>query len=317
MPVVAEPPRELVRCVLIAGEVGEKQWGIVTAKQLRKRKVRWPEIQAAISRKRLFVVYPGVYSLIPPEYLNVFARHAAAILAGGRDSALCDESATWWLKLTRSMPPLIHVAVRNTLKPIEGIQWHELTLRQGERIKHHRMPVTSPARTALDYAATHSLWDTKGVLAELEYHFKIEAQDLLPTLRRGHPGSKLLRKAIDDHTPQLAHTHSEAERLFLRFLTEQRLERPNAQVEYGPTHVDFAYAHLNLIVEVDGVRAHGSERRIANDHRRDLHRRRDGKRTLRYHVDQIATEPILLRADLLAHGVAEVAANRRSRQSKK
>ena len=200
-----QPPPEVALCRQVSKTVGAKQFDLVTAKQLRRRGVTYSAIRSAIQAERLFEVHRGIYSLVPVKNMTVPARHYAAVLAGGTGAALCDESATWWLGLTRSMPPLIHVAVRRRRTAIPGIRWHVVRLREAETTIHNRMRVTTPARTALDYAATHSLWDTKGVLAELEYHYGIQAPTL--TCCRGHPGSKRLARAIDEHTPQLARTH--------------------------------------------------------------------------------------------------------------
>ncbi len=46
-------------------------------------------------------------------------------------------------------------------------------------------PITHPALIPSEVASSMSLWDLKGVLAELEYHFGIEAEDVIVRQRAG------------------------------------------------------------------------------------------------------------------------------------
>ena len=155
-------------------------------------------------------------------------------------------------------------------------------------------------------AATESLRTVKGVLAELEYHFEIEADALLPVLRRGHPGSALLREAIRQHTPQLAKTRSELERVFADFLVERRFKLPEFNHPVGQSTVDAVYPDEKVVIELDGVQGHKAERRILRDHQRDLHRRADGFLPLRYHLAQIRLHPDLVDSDLVGAGIPRI-----------
>ncbi|MEA2126633.1 MAG: hypothetical protein QOI80_3415, partial [Solirubrobacteraceae bacterium] len=198
----------------------------------------------------------------------------------------------------------IHVAVTGARRPAEGIRWHRLTLADDERITHRRMPITALERIPLDLAAGMPLWDLKGVLAELEFHHGIGPERL--TLRRGYPGSHQLRQAIAEHTPQLARTREALERAFLRFLVERGLELPEFNHPVGRSTVDALYERHGLVVELDGVAGHASERRVLRDHRRDLHRRADGLIPLRYAYAQLidSRDRDLIEAELRRFGVA-------------
>lgn len=252
---------------------------------------------------RLFVVHRHVYSTVAPNLLPMEGRLAAAILAGGRGSLLCGLTAAAWLELIPSLPAQIHVAVKRARRPIDGITFQRLGVGAGEWGWFNRMPVTSPARTALDVAATESLWTVKGVLAEIEYRFDIEAEALLPVLRKGHPGGAKLREAIRQHTPQLANTREGLERAFATFLVERRFKLPEFNYPVGRSTVDAVYPDEKVIIELDGVRGHKAERRILRDHQRDLHRRADGFLPLRYHFAQIRLYPDLVDSDLDRAGI--------------
>jgi very-short-patch-repair endonuclease len=279
---------------------------VVSRAQLAARGVDDAAIRRAVASGRLFAVHRHVYSTIDPELLSTEGRLAAAVLLSGRGGALCATTAAWWLKLLPSPPAQIHVAVRQTRRPLDGIVFHELRLRRHERGRFKRMPVTSPQRTALDIAGTESLWTVKRVLAEMEFRFGIEAAGLLPLLRKGHPGSRTLREAIRQHTPQLAQTRSELEAAFAGFLADRRFKQPQFNHPVGKSTVDAVYPAEQVAIELDGVRGHKGERRILHDHQRDLHRRADGYLPLRYHFAQLRLNPDLVDADLERAGIPRV-----------
>ena len=253
--------------------------------QLRRRGVAKASIARALRAGRLHEVHPGVYSIVPPSLMPFTSWHAAAILAGGAGSCLCAQSAGWWARVLPRRPPVIHVAVRNDHRPLDGIQWHRLKLADGERGHLRGMPITAPHRIPLDLAAGMSLWELKGVLAELEFRHGIGPERL--TLRRGYPGAGKLRRAIAEHTPELAQTREGLERAFLRFLTRCGFALPRFNYPVGKSTVDAIYEQQRIVIELDGVAGHSGERRILRDHRRDLHRRADGLIPLRYHYAQL------------------------------
>jgi very-short-patch-repair endonuclease len=281
--------------------VAVRQWGTASFAQLRRRRISKAAISRALASGRLFEVHPGVYSIAPPSLMQFESHLAAAILAGGDGAALCADAAAHWAKLTKHRPKQIHVAVKHRHEPIEGIRWHRLNLTEDERTKLHRMPITALQRIPLDLAPTASVWDLKGVLAELEFHYDIGPEQI--TLRRGYPGAAKLRKAIEQHTPQLAETRSHLEKAFIVLLENHGVELPSFNAAVGLSTVDATYEDQRLIVELDGVKGHKGERRILRDHTRDLHRRREGFTVLRYHFAQLVTEGHLVAEELLRFGI--------------
>ncbi len=244
-------------------------------------------IDRAIDSGRLQPVFPRVYATVPPSMLSVAGWHAAAVLCGGPGACLCAESAAWWTDLVKEPPGLIHVNVRSDHGSVHGIEWHRFDLGAGEPPKHNRMPITALARIPLDLAASLSDWELRGVLAELEFHHGIGPEEVRKSLRRGKPGAAKLRKALDAHTPQLAATRSELERVFARFVDECAFLQPEYNYPVGKSTVDAIYVDQRIAIELDGVKGHSGERRVLRDHRRDLHRRADGFLPLRYHFAQL------------------------------
>jgi very-short-patch-repair endonuclease len=267
--------------------LAEQQFGLAKWSQLRRRGVAEAAIARALDTGRLVEVHPGVYSTVPLSLMSVEAWHGAAILAGGAGACLCCESAGWWASLLKAQPPKIHVAICCDLEELPGVVWHRLALREGERDLHRGLPITAPVRIPLDLASRLSLWELKGVLAELEFHHGIGPEVVARTLRRGYTGSAKLRRALAEHTPELALTRSELERMFTRFLSDRGFELPSFNAAVGLSTVDATYETERVVIELDGVKGHSGQRRVLRDHRRDAHHRASGYAILRYHYAQL------------------------------
>lgn len=265
----------------------------------------WP----SDTSKRLHQVHPGVYSVVPLTLMTVEAWHAAAILAGGEAACLCSESLAWWLGLRPEVPSLIHVAVKGPRPERDGVRWHRLALREDERAKYKQMPIPAIARLPLDLAASLSPWELKGLLADLEFHHDVGPDQVGRHLRRGFPGAARLRRAIAEHTPQLAETRGELERAFAQFLMGCGFELPEFNHPVGRSTVDCRFRRQGVVVELDGTRSHKGERRVLRDHRRDLHRRADGLIPLRYHYAQVMNpaDRKLIEAELDRLGIPRTA----------
>lgn len=258
----------------------------------------------AIAAGRLHEVFPRVYSVVPLSLLSVEGWHAAAVLCGGQGACLCGASAAWWTRLVKERPAEIHVAVRGRRAEVDGIRWHQ---RRGatEPAKHNRMPITPLPHIPADLAPSLSDWDLRGVLAELEFHHDIGPEQVRMALRKGKPGVAKLRRALDAHTPQLAATRSELERVYAQFADECGYVQPEYNYPIGTSTVDAIYRDQRIVIELDGVQGHSGERRILRDHRRDLHRRADGLLPLRYHYSQFKdpNDLRLIEAELDRYGV--------------
>jgi very-short-patch-repair endonuclease len=287
-------------------ELWRRQWLVASAAQLKRRGMTKDAIGRAVAAGRLCRVHRGIYSAIPADLLSVEGRMAAAILLGGRGAVLCEATATWWLSLTKRRPPKIHVATRYARRPAEGIEWHRLSLRASDVMRHRGFPTTTPQRALLDLAATKAPdSDLLRAMAEAEFHHGIGAAQL--ATQQGHPGSARLRCAIERHTPQLANTRSELEQAFVLLLRRRGLKQPLINHPVNRSTVDAIYDEERIAIELDGVRGHSGQRRILRDHRRDLHRRNDGFLPLRYHYTQITNDEELVVGDLRRAGVPDAA----------
>src|SRR5438270_9187881 len=74
-------------------ELAGTQNAVFSLDQLRARGVLARSLQRRASSARIYRIYPGVYSLVPPALLNREGRWMGAVLACGPDAILSHRSA--------------------------------------------------------------------------------------------------------------------------------------------------------------------------------------------------------------------------------
>jgi very-short-patch-repair endonuclease len=159
---------------------------------------------------------------------------------------------------------------------------------------HRGIPVTTPARTILDQAAT-SISDASLERlvneADVARGIDLDAPSLRHYcgLRPGEPGVKRLRALLDPETFRLS--DSELERLFRPLALAAGLPQPLTKVFVNGYEVDFYWPDLALVVEADSLRYHRSAIKQGRDLRRDQVHTAAGLTTLRFTHWQVAHEP--------------------------
>ncbi len=155
------------------------------------------------------------------------------------------------------------------------------------------IPVTSPARTLLDYAASAPPDELERAIAEA-YALKLVTSDEIHwTLgrARNRPGAGRLRAELDREAgPQW--TQSDAERRMLRLIRSARLPPPRTQVRIAGWPADFLWPEHKLILEVDGYLFHSHRRAFERDRRRDAAHVAAGYRVIRVTYRQLREEPL-------------------------
>jgi very-short-patch-repair endonuclease len=155
------------------------------------------------------------------------------------------------------------------------------------------------ARTVLDPAVRYERLALVRMLAEAEFQHDLRPEDILRTLRRGHPGSARLRAALAEHAPGHGNVKSDLERRFRRLLVEHGVELPLRNQTLGPWEVDCMWPDLRVVVELDG-RQHERPARADRDDDRDLWLHRHGWLPRRYGHRQVEQQPGAVLDDLLA-----------------
>jgi very-short-patch-repair endonuclease len=289
-------------------ELAARQYGVVTAQQLGQAGLGRHGVAHRVSTGWLKRLHRGVYFVGSVE--PALARPMAAVLAAG-DGALLSHNpaAVLW---GQRPPPAgeLHVTVagRNA-RGADGVQIHRVRcLHPSDVTRHHGIPVTSPARTLLDLAATVSPRDLQRAVEEAEILNLVTDHSLDGQFRRypNHRGRAALEQ-VTRTEPRL--TRSEAERRLLELIRDARLPEPETNATVLGYEVDFLWREQRLIVEVDGFAFHSTRAAFERDRRRDALLQDAGFRVLRVTWGQIADEPVAL-AVMLARATASAAAAR-------
>lgn len=162
------------------------QGGVFTRKQAEAAGYRWPAIrQLTRPRGEWVIVRRGVYMLRElwdslDEYdARPLARAWAAHLSVDVPHVISHDSAAhaWELPVVLARPPLVHLTRYGVLgsRTEHGIK-HHLTRRPVEVHDLAGLPVTSPAKTAMDLAREHG-WVTGACAADRALRLGADADD--------------------------------------------------------------------------------------------------------------------------------------------
>jgi len=134
------------------------------------------------------------------------------------------------------------------------------------------IPVTSPARTILDLAATlRSERALERVLDRVEILrlTDVKALAAIADARPGHRGAARLRRALADHVPGTTLTRSELEERMLALCRARDLPQPRVNDSVAGLEVDFLFAEQRVVVEADSWQHHRSRGAFERDRERD------------------------------------------------
>lgn len=153
------------------------------------------------------------------------------------------------------------------------------------------IPVTTPARTLVDFAAQASSREVERAVNEADKRELIDPETLRDALDayRGESGVKRLRTLLDRDTFLLS--DSELEVLFRPIATAAGLPPPLTKQRVNGFEVDFFWPGLGLVVETDGLRYHRTAMAQSHDDRRDQVHTAAGLTPLRFSHHQVEHEP--------------------------
>jgi very-short-patch-repair endonuclease len=261
--------------------IARRQYGVVSHAQLRELGLSAHAIAERVRTARLHRLHRGVYA-VGHDVLRREAIWLAAVLACGPGAVLShlDAAALWGIRPKAAATVDVTIPSRAGRRRRHGIRIHrsgrlspkELTVKDG-------IPVTTLARTLLDLADVLPDQPLKRAIDESEYRRLFDLNAVIAVVERnpGRRGAKLL--ALAGSPPEL--TREEFEPLLLGLVTRQNLPRPKVNTWVEGYEVDFLWAEQKLIVETDGLAAHGTRQALQNDRRRDRRLLRAGYRTIR------------------------------------
>ncbi len=245
-----------------------RQFGLLRYADLTAAQLTRNEIGGRLEAGRLTRLHHCVYAF-GHSALRDEGRWLAALWACGPDTALSHVSAAAyhrWEGEHADAP--VHVSTTRSIKSRSGIVVHRVRhLDRADLFRPHPFAVTTAPRTlldladVLDWAAFRALADSR---PSLHLDKLREVQRRNPG-RRGAPVVRRLMEADD------AHTKSEFERRFLRFLHAYGIPRPDRlNVRVGGHKVDCVYDGVRLVVELDGRAFHRRRSQMRADRARDI-----------------------------------------------
>ncbi|HEX2102571.1 MAG TPA: type IV toxin-antitoxin system AbiEi family antitoxin domain-containing protein [Solirubrobacteraceae bacterium] len=264
------------------------QYGVVSRGQLRERGLTDSAISDRCARGRLHRVHWGVYAVGHP-ILTRRGQWMGAVLAGGSQAALSHAAAAALWELRPSAVVIDITVPGSGARRRPGLRIHRARDLTGQTTTHDGIPVTTPARTILDLAATLRRRPLERLLDQAENTRLTDVASLeaLARAHGGHRGASKLLAALDTHEPGTTLTRSELEERFLELCDDSGLPRPRVNQWIAGLEVDFLFPAQRLVVETDGYRFHRRKDQFERDRHRDAMLTRAGYRTLRFTHHQL------------------------------
>lgn len=217
------------------------------------------------------------------------------MLACGKRTLVSHRSAAALFGLAK--PPLDEVEVTviaRGCRSRDGLRVHQVeTLATVDRGLCHGIPVTSPARTAIDFAATSSREEAERAIAEaFALRLVTETEVRAAADRSPNRAGVGTVRAILGQEGGASRTRSGGERAMLRLIRDARLPVPRTNYLVAGFTADFCWPEHRLIVEVDGYPFHSTRGAIERDHRRDVVHREAGYEVIRFTARQLEDAPV-------------------------
>ena len=222
--------------------LARQQHGVVSRAQLREIGLTDNGIARRIRAGTLHRLHAGVYA-VGHTALGARGRWMAGVLAAGPCAALSHHSAAALWELRAVHPVDVHVTVPRTgSRARPGLRIHRSGTFHDEVSMRHGIPVTTPARTLLDLAATLAERDLQRTLDEaaVQRLVSVSSLDALARAHPGHHGSAKLKHALQTHAPGTTVTRSELEERFLPLCKRHSQPTPRVNARVAGLEVDFS-----------------------------------------------------------------------------
>ena len=282
-------PRDDIRA--LAG-LASRQNGNVTHHQLLDAGLSSEQIKRLRRAGWLIPRHTGVYAVGYVPDARESAWHAA-VLALGAGAVLSYASAIALWGMGRATA-IIEVTVPTTAGHVkrDGIVVHRQRLPPEHVTIHHGIPVTTPIRTLLDYAAIAPLNALFRAFEQAQVHLHIPPAPIAaeviarPRARGNGKLRKVLEGAVDPKD-----VRSVLEIRFLRMCAAHGIPRPKVNVRMGESTPDFYWPEWGLIVETDSEAFHSTAWEQQRDALKDDAMRALGLNVLRLRWAEVVGRP--------------------------
>jgi very-short-patch-repair endonuclease len=157
--------------------------------------------------------------------------------------------------------------------------------------EHEGLPITTPARTIVDLAATRPPRQAERALEQAYVKRLLAPGALEDALGRanGRPTGVLRGLIADERPPTL--TRSQLEEAFLAIVRSIGLPDPEVNEPLHGYEPDFLWREQRLVIETDGYGTHSTRRAFEHDRRRDIELALHGYSVHRFSHDQVVHDP--------------------------
>jgi very-short-patch-repair endonuclease len=273
-------------------ELAARQNGNVTHRQLVDAGLSPRQIERRREAGWLLPRHTGVYAVGYLPSARESAWHAG-VLALGQGAVLSYASAIALWAMGRATA-IIEVTVPTTAGHVkrDGIVVHRQALPPEHVTVYRGIPVTTPIRTLLDYAAVAPLNALFRAFEQAQVHLHIPPAPIAaeviarPRARGNGKLRNVLEGAVDPKD-----VRSVLEIRFLRMCAAHGLPRPQVNVRIGEWTPDFYWPEWGLVVETDSVAFHSTAWERQRDAEKDVAMRGLGFEVLRLRWAEVVGRP--------------------------
>jgi hypothetical protein len=283
-------------------ELAAKQHGVVGRWQLLELGFTAREIEWRVRGGRLHIVHRGVYA-VGHCRLTLRGRWMAAVLACGPGAVLSHRAAAALWGIRPAPDGQIDVTIPGRSKHSRpGIRVHRVrTFDPLDRRILDGIPVTSLARTLLDYAEVSSAQYLRLAIEGAErngVYNGLEVDELL-VRTRGRVAVTAVRQVLAEIKGPAPWTQSEFENAALAVIWAHGIPEPVTNVIVEGELVDLYWRDQRLVVELDGHETHKLRSRFEDDRRKDTKLQLAGLRVMHVTQPRLQDQPEGFVSDLL------------------
>jgi very-short-patch-repair endonuclease len=280
---------------LCVARAAADQWGVLCLDELFACGLSRDAVSDRALNGRLHQLHRGVYA-VGHTNLSLEGRFLAAVKACGPGALLSHYSAAalWgFVAWDGRYPEVTFIGASSRAHP--GLRIHRTTaLDRRDVFRHRGIPLTSPARTLLDLAATLEHASLRSATRRAQSLQRVNVRQLVDVLARHRHRRGCARLARIIATGP-APTRSELEDATLDLMLRGALAHPDVNVALwlsGRRVVpDFRWPAQRLVVEADGAAWHDNQLAREDDAERQALLEADGERVLRVTWDQVIARP--------------------------
>ncbi len=272
--------------------LAKQQHGVISYRQLRELGFSKGHVERAEKSGRLQRIHRGVYA-VGHASLSDQARATAALLVFPGTAILSHRSAAWLWGLIPAAPREAEVTVAARGNMRRDLHVHRVwSLPDEERTIYEGLPVTSVARTLVDFAGGSSSRELSRVVDRARRRGKLDLAAIDQALEH-RPRSfvterlqevlRLYRRPVFDR--------ARSELLFLDAIHDAGLPAPRINTWEEGCEIDAYWEAERFAVEIDGWETHDGREAFENDRLRQEDLKLAGIDSIRVTARRIEQEP--------------------------